>query len=184
MKADHHLLQQRIHTRLGWLTAVRSERGLSGLWFDAQKHHPGVLALPTAKADPVLGRVEEALQGYFDRTPLPSAVLSALDPRGTPFQQEVWRALLGIVPGSSQSYSALARQLGRPLAGRAVGAAVGRNPVSILIPCHRVLGARGQLTGYAGGLYRKMAPLQLEGAQFCNWLDGAGADQASVLSLR
>ena len=82
---------------------------------------------------------------------------------GTPFQQSVWQALLQIPTGQSQTYGELARQLARPQAVRAVGAAVGRNPVSIIVPCHRVLGAGGQLTGYAGGLWRKQALLQLEG---------------------
>jgi methylated-DNA-[protein]-cysteine S-methyltransferase len=82
---------------------------------------------------------------------------------GTPFQQSVWQALLRIHSGQSQSYGDLARLLARPQAVRAVGAAVGRNPVSIIVPCHRVLGAGGQLTGYAGGLWRKEALLRLEG---------------------
>jgi methylated-DNA-[protein]-cysteine S-methyltransferase len=82
---------------------------------------------------------------------------------GTAFQQSVWQALLGVPSGTSQSYGDLARRLANPKAVRAVGAAVGRNPVSIIVPCHRVLGAGGQLTGYAGGLWRKQALLQLEG---------------------
>ena len=83
---------------------------------------------------------------------------------GTPFQQSVWQALLAIPSGRSSSYAALGRALGRPQAARAVGAAVGRNPLSIVVPCHRVLGAAGGLTGYAGGLERKTALLKLEGA--------------------
>ncbi len=82
---------------------------------------------------------------------------------GTPFQQSVWQALLSIPSGASQSYGDLARRLGNPKAMRAVGAAVGRNPLSIIVPCHRILGAGGQLTGYAGGLWRKHALLKLEG---------------------
>jgi len=82
---------------------------------------------------------------------------------GTAFQKAVWQALLTIPSGSSQSYGELARRLDNPKAVRAVGAAVGRNPVSIIVPCHRILGAGGQLTGYAGGLWRKQALLKLEG---------------------
>ena len=82
---------------------------------------------------------------------------------GTPFQQSVWAALLNIPSGQSQSYGDLARHLNNPKAVRAVGAAVGRNPVGIIVPCHRILGAGGQLTGYAGGLWRKQALLKLEG---------------------
>jgi methylated-DNA-[protein]-cysteine S-methyltransferase len=83
--------------------------------------------------------------------------------RGTAFQQSVWQALLRVGAGQSQSYGDLAKQLNNPKAVRAVGAAVGRNPVSIIVPCHRILGAGGQLTGYAGGLWRKQALLRLEG---------------------
>ena len=75
---------------------------------------------------------------------------------------EVWRALLQIESGQSESYGSIAKRIGRPQAVRAIGGAVGRNPLSILIPCHRVLGANGRLTGYAGGLDRKLALLQLE----------------------
>ena len=82
---------------------------------------------------------------------------------GTPFQQAVWQALLRIPRGQTASYVALARSIGKPQAVRAVGAAVGRNPLSVVVPCHRVLGSDGSLTGYAGGLERKQALLRLEG---------------------
>ena len=82
---------------------------------------------------------------------------------GSAFQQSVWHALLAIGRGQTESYGALATRLGRPSAARAVGAAVGRNPISIIVPCHRVVGSNGSLTGYAGGLDRKVALLQLEG---------------------
>ena len=83
---------------------------------------------------------------------------------GTPFQQAVWKALLRIPTGHTTSYGALGRQIGKPAAVRAVGAAVGRNPLSVVVPCHRVLGQDGSLTGYAGGLDRKATLLHLEGA--------------------
>jgi methylated-DNA-[protein]-cysteine S-methyltransferase len=83
---------------------------------------------------------------------------------GTPFQTEVWRCLLTIPSGGTSAYGDIAKSIDRAAAVRAVGAAVGRNPVSIIVPCHRVLGANGSLTGYAGGLDRKKALLQLEGA--------------------
>lgn len=86
-----------------------------------------------------------------------------LAPRGTAFQQAVWQALQGIPYGKTCSYGELARQLGRPQAMRAVGAANGANPISIVIPCHRVIGRNGSLTGYAGGLPRKQLLLELEG---------------------
>jgi methylated-DNA-[protein]-cysteine S-methyltransferase len=88
-----------------------------------------------------------------------------LDAAGTPFQQAVWRALCAIPAGQTSSYGAIARAIGRPAAVRAVGAAVGRNPISVLVPCHRVLGHGGALTGYAGGLPRKQALLLHEGRQ-------------------
>ena len=167
MTTNTHLAKKRIHTPLGWVTVTRSARGLSGLWFDGQKHFPeGLDAVPVNDVDPLLLRAEKALLAYFEGKPFPAALLKELDPQGTPFQQDVWRALLEIEPGASDSYGALARKLGRPRAVRALGAAVGRNPISILIPCHRVLGASGELTGYAGGIDRKTALLTLEGASF------------------
>ena len=88
----------------------------------------------------------------------------ALD-RGTDFQQAVWRALLSVPSGATVTYSELSQRVGKPAAVRAVGGAVGRNPLSIVVPCHRVLGANGALTGYAGGLERKTALLHLEGTR-------------------
>jgi methylated-DNA-[protein]-cysteine S-methyltransferase len=162
MNTPHHILQRRIQTPLGPLTATRSAAGLSGLWFDGQKHHPGPLAVPEDDgSDPVLSATEAALTAYFSGKPFE---LPPLDPAGTAFQREVWRALLAIAPGRPSTYGALAGRLGRASAARALGAAVGRNPISVLVPCHRVVGADGSLTGYAGGLDRKKALLQLESA--------------------
>ena len=158
----HHILQRRIATPLGPLTAARSAAGLSGLWFDGQKHHPGPLAVPEDDgSDPVLSATAAALAAYFSGKPFE---LPPLDPAGTTFQRKVWQALLAITPGQPSTYGALAGRLGRASAARALGAAVGRNPISVLVPCHRVVGADGSLTGYAGGLDRKKALLSLEGA--------------------
>jgi len=110
-------------------------------------------------SDAVLSATAAALAAYFARRPFS---LPPLDPAGTAFQREVWRALLQIPPGAPDTYGRLAQRLGRSGAARALGAAVGRNPISILIPCHRVVGADGSLTGYAGGLQRKQALLALE----------------------
>ena len=87
-----------------------------------------------------------------------------LDPQGTPFQREVWRGLRRIPYGRTRSYADMARRLGRPRAFRAVGAANGQNPISIIIPCHRLIGSSGHLTDYGGGLSVKRALLSLEGA--------------------
>lgn len=161
MTRHHHILQRRIDSPLGPLTAARSAAGLSGLWFDDQKHHPGPLAVPADDgSDPVLRATAEALAAYFSGLPF---TLPPLDPAGTAFQREVWQALLTIAPGQPATYGALAGRLGRASAARALGAAVGRNPISVLVPCHRVVGADGSLTGYAGGLARKQALLTLEG---------------------
>lgn len=158
----HHILQRRIDTPLGPLTAARSAAGLSGLWFDGQKHHPGALGVPLDDgSDPVLSATAAALAAYFSGKPY---ALPPLDPAGTAFQREVWQALLDIAPGQPATYGALAGRLGRASAARALGAAVGRNPISVLVPCHRVVGADGSLTGYAGGLSRKQALLSLEAA--------------------
>lgn len=161
MTAHHHILQRRIDTPLGPLTAARSAAGLSGLWFDDQKHHPGPLAVPVDGGDdPVLAATAQALAAYFSGR---RVTLPPLDPAGTEFQRAVWQALLDIAPGQPSTYGALAERLGRAGAARALGAAIGRNPISVLVPCHRVVGADGSLTGYAGGLARKQALLALEG---------------------
>ena len=141
------------------LVAVTAEGRLVATYFAAPDDPQALLARAAgspvrivAKRDPAGCRT--ALQAYF------AGQLDAIEtlpaaPVGTPFQQEVWRALRTIPCGTTTSYGALARQLGRPAASRAVGLANGANPVSIVIPCHRVIGADGSLTGYGGGLDRK-----------------------------
>lgn len=152
--------QARLDTPLGPLTAAATERGLAGLWFDAQRHHPGPLEAPSDPTQRWIQRAARALEAYFAGLTPPHV---PLDLHGTPFQRAVWQALTGIAPGRSVTYGQLAAQLGAPSAVRAVGAAIGRNPVSIVVPCHRVLGHDGSLTGYAGGLDRKRALLRHEG---------------------
>jgi methylated-DNA-[protein]-cysteine S-methyltransferase len=146
---------------LGPMVLARSRYGLCGVWFEGQRHFPARLAGDEAPSDALLqeaqGQLTEFFGGTRSRFDLPLD-LSA----GTRFQQDVWQALLTLGCGHTCSYSALALQLGKPRAVRAVAAAVGRNPLSIVVPCHRVLGADGSLTGYAGGLERKAALLQLE----------------------
>ena len=154
--------QCRIDTALGPMTLAATDRGLAGAWFDAQAHHPGELDAPLQPAQRWLKQAARELGEYFAGRRKTFDV--PLDPQGTPFQQSVWLALQRISSGQLDTYGDIARQLGRPDAARAVGAAVGRNPVSVIVPCHRVVGRDGSLTGYAGGLPRKQALLQLEGA--------------------
>ena len=160
MKSPSHTAWTEADTPLGRLLIARNAEGLSGLWFEGQKYHPGVLDAPRVDDDALLRDTVDALTDYFAGR---AAVLPPMSPSGTVFQQAVWRALLGIPSGETVTYGELAARLGRPEAVRAVAAAVGRNPVSVLIPCHRVLGADGGLTGYAGGLHRKEALLTIEG---------------------
>lgn len=155
-----------LSTPLGPMLLSASTTGLSGAWFLGQRHFPNLTAPAPASAPPVhvvLAQACTQLGEYFagqrQQFHLPLD-LSA----GTVFQQQVWQALLGIGWGQTARYGELAQQLGRAQAARAVGAAVGRNPISIIVPCHRVLGTHGSLTGYAGGLERKQDLLQREGA--------------------
>ena len=154
--------QTRLATSMGELTAAATHAGLAGLWFDDQNHHPGLLGVPVDPAQPWLAAAARALTAYFDGATDPLLGLS-LDLHGTDFQRAVWRALQALPRGSTASYGEIAVAAGHPAAVRAVGAAIGRNPVSILVPCHRVIGRNGSLTGYAGGLHRKEALLQREG---------------------
>ena len=153
--------QTTLATPLGELLLARTANGLSGVWFEGQKHHPGPLEAPQRADDALLAEASAQLRAYFAgsraRFDLP------FDLQGTPFQRRVWQALLAIAPGRTSSYGAIAAVIGSAAAVRAVGGAVGRNPVSVIVPCHRVIGRDGTLTGYAGGIDRKRALLALEG---------------------
>jgi methylated-DNA-[protein]-cysteine S-methyltransferase len=152
-----------VDSPLGGVTLAATDAGLAGLWFDQQRHWPDMRGWRTNDAHPVLREAAAQLLAYFagqrERFDLPLDLS-----HGTAFQQSVWQALLAIPAGTTVSYGALSMDLGNPAAVRAVGAAVGRNPISVIVPCHRVLGSNGSLTGYAGGLDRKTALLELEGA--------------------
>jgi methylated-DNA-[protein]-cysteine S-methyltransferase len=152
--------QSRIETPLGALTLAATARGLALAWFDAQAHRTESIDAPVAPEHPVLAQAEREFGEYFAGARRAFDV--PLDPQGTDFQHAVWALLRGIPLGALSSYGDIAQRLGRPRAARAVGAAVGRNPLSIIVPCHRVLGRDGSLTGYAGGLPRKQALLQHE----------------------
>ena len=149
-------------TPLGDLLLGATAQGLAGAWFvDGQRDTPATEGWGRADpAHPVLAEAARQFSDYFagrrPRFDLPLD-LSA----GTPFQQDVWRALLGIAGGAAQTYGEVAARIGRPAAVRAVGTAVGANPLIIVVPCHRVLGSQGALTGFGGGLGRKAALLRL-----------------------
>ena len=168
MQFPPNIQQIRVTTSLGPVRLAASPSGLCGLWFEGQRHEPaqlyGAHAWPTAiSGHTVLGAAAAQLADWLAgirhdfMLPLDLSV-------GTPFQQAVWRALLDLGWGETCSYGALAQRAGATAAVRAVGAAVGRNPISLVVPCHRVLGAGGALTGYAGGLDRKRALLAMETA--------------------
>jgi methylated-DNA-[protein]-cysteine S-methyltransferase len=155
------LAQGVIETPLGPLTALACEAGLMGLWFDGQQHAPGVLDAPLDDAQRWIAQARAELDRYFAGRLREFEV--ALAPQGTAFQEAVWRRLSAIRCGDTVSYGRIARDVGSPRASRAVGAAVGRNPITVIVPCHRVIGENGTLTGYAGGLHRKQALLDIEG---------------------
>ncbi|MEN9514274.1 MAG: methylated-DNA--[protein]-cysteine S-methyltransferase [Burkholderiaceae bacterium] len=161
MNFDHVRAAKRIHSCLGDIVIATSNSGLCGLWFDGQKHQPG---LDTGLFDRPCDRlinVESQLCAWFSGELKRFNIALDLS-AGTSFQQAVWHALLEIPRGQTISYATLSATINRPKASRAVGAAVGRNPVSLIVPCHRVIGSQGALTGYAGGLERKLALLKLE----------------------
>ena len=159
------LAQGVIDSPIGPLTALATARGIAGLWFDDQTHHPGALQARVDARHPHIVAMRQWLDAYWatgaGREPAPHEV--PLDLHGSPFQRAVWQALLTIPFGRTRTYGEVAAQVGPGAVPRATGSAVGRNPVSILVPCHRVIGANGSLTGYAGGLPRKEHLLQHEG---------------------
>ena len=153
----------RFPSPLGEMILASDGESLTGLWFLGQKYAPPLSTDPEQADLPVFAQARAWLTAYFQgQDPGPTPPLA---PAGTPFQQEVWRALCAIPYGQTRSYGQLAAALGRPSAARAVGGACRRNPIWLMIPCHRVVGASGSLTGYAGGLERKKALLALEQGQ-------------------
>lgn len=164
MKHSLNWVKTTVDSPLGPLLLAASAHGLAGVWFTNQRHLPAdslVQSWPADARHPVLHAAAQQLGRYW------TGDLNAFDlpldlSAGTPFQQSVWQALLSIPAGQTRRYGELASQIGRPAAVRAVGTAIGRNPLSIVVPCHRVVGADGSLTGYAGGLDRKAALLERE----------------------
>lgn len=186
MKFDSSIVQSRIQSPMGDMVLAATRLGLAGAWFTDQRHRPDALdfknvphAWPQQNSNPVLVKAAKQLAEFFAGKrkvfDLPLDISG-----GTEFQQSVWRALLKIAYGKTSSYGDIGRQIGNPSAVRAVGAAVGRNPLGLIIPCHRVLGSDGSLTGYAGGLHRKTALLGLEGVPAFTGQPGQGK-QASLI---
>lgn len=150
-----------VESPVGALKLVASDKGLAAiLWENDSPRRVPLTGLAEDNRHPILLKAERQLQEYFAGSR--RAFDLPLDMRGTTFQKDVWEALLAIPYGETRSYGQLAKQLGRPSASRAVGAANGRNPISIVVPCHRVIGSSGKLTGFAGGLDVKAQLLDME----------------------
>ena len=145
----------------GRMLLVASDAGLSGVYFARQKYFPKKeKAWSRSARHALLQQTKRELKEYFAGRRKRFKV--KLDPEGTAFQRKIWRAISSVSFGKTLTYSEIARRAGHAGSARAAGAATGRNPISVIVPCHRIMGADGSLTGYAGGLARKRALLELE----------------------
>lgn len=142
-----------VMTPPGMMRVLYSDEHVHGIYFDEQKYWPDFSVHQADASHPLAQRVERQLTDYF--TGKARTFDLPLAPRGTPFQRTVWQALCAIPAGETCSYMAVATRLGNPRGVRAVAQAIGRNPWSVVVPCHRVVGSSGKLTGYAGGIERK-----------------------------
>ncbi len=151
-----------IETPLGAMTAMATAHGLAALLFDSDKYHPGPFDVPLDAGNRHIRAARIWLDAYWAGS---DSGLDSLtfDLHGSLFQRAVWQVLLKIPLGRTWTYGEVANQVGNGAVPRATGTAVGRNPVALIVPCHRVIGANGSLTGYAGGLPRKERLLQHEG---------------------
>ena len=154
-----HLVHTVVDSPIGTLTLVAAEGVLTGLYMDLQRHRPLEETFGARDGTPFTEVIRQ-LEEYFAarRTEFDVPVMLA----GSPFQRTVWAALRAIPYGETASYGQLAERIGRPGAARPVGLANGRNPIGVIVPCHRVVGATGALTGYGGGIARKRQLLDLE----------------------
>ncbi|MEJ0023892.1 MAG: methylated-DNA--[protein]-cysteine S-methyltransferase [Alphaproteobacteria bacterium] len=148
---------------IGPLTLASDGQALTGLAFETQNHPVRALESAELGRDKVLDEARRQLDLYFAGK-LKQFDL-ALNPQGTDFQKRVWMALRAIPFGKTVSYANIADEIGSPKAVRAVGGANGRNPIAVIVPCHRVIGANGSLTGFGGGMERKQFLLALEQGQ-------------------
>ena len=162
-------LSSTIVTPLGKILASAEKGAITGLWFIGQKYFPPDVSPETTPAkEPVFLALENWLEDYFAGKNRRAEF--RLRPKGTAFQEAVWKLLLKIPYGKTTTYGELAKKIAAQrnipsMSAQAIGGAVGHNPISILIPCHRVVGADGNLTGYAAGLDKKVALLRLESAR-------------------
>jgi methylated-DNA-[protein]-cysteine S-methyltransferase len=145
----------------GQMLLVASDAGLCGVYFDGQKYYPAIDAeWCRDEQHAAIAQARRELAGYFARKRQRFEIVLA--PEGTPFQRKIWQAIARVSFGETISYAELAESAGYPGHARAAGAATGRNPLTIIVPCHRIVASTGALTGYAGGLDRKRALLALE----------------------
>jgi methylated-DNA-[protein]-cysteine S-methyltransferase len=150
-----------LSTPLGTMLLASDGEALTGAWFEGQRYEPARgHSWERRRNVPILVRAAAEITEYFAGAR--TAFTVPLAPAGTAFQRDVWNAIAAIPYGETAAYRDLASRIGRPSCVRAAGAATGRNPLSIIVPCHRVVGADGALTGYAGGLDRKRTLLALE----------------------
>lgn len=155
------------NTPIGMVTLASDGECLTALWFEGQKNYASGLSSNAQYSNlPIFMKTAEWLEFYFHGTP--PEEMPPIKFIGTPFQIAVWKALLKIPYGHTTTYKAISNEVARAMlrpamSAQAVGGAIGRNPISIIVPCHRVIGSNGKLTGYAGGLERKLYLLQHEG---------------------
>ena len=158
------LAYDRYESPQGTMLIAATPKGLAGVYFKGQKHFPKKREWRREPQHPVLRQARRELTEYFAGRRKRFEV--ALDLQGTVFQRSIWKAIAKVDFGKTLTYGNLARRAGFPGSARAAGAATGRNPVGIIVPCHRIIGSNGSLTGYAGGLNRKRALLSLEAMDF------------------
>lgn len=160
------MFESRLHSPLGEVRLRSDGESLTGLWFVGQVNDAKEISDLEIKNDlPIFGQVESWLESYFSGKQ--TSITIPLQPKGTSFQQRVWQILQEISYGETMTYGEIAHRIAKEkgvetFSAQAVGQAVGKNPISILIPCHRVLGKNGALTGYAGGVHRKEQLLRIE----------------------
>ncbi len=163
-----------IDTPLGPMTALATAKGLAALVFGSDKKHPGPFDVPRVPTNPNIQAARHWLQRYWaGESPALDAL--SLDLHGSLFQRAVWQVLLRIPQGSTSTYGQVADAVGHGASPRATGNAIGRNPIAVIVPCHRVIGANGALTGYASGLPLKARLLRHEGVS-------AGPERMKCLS--